>query len=45
MKIGDHPLGSTRLFGTLAKFFNKYFKPLVPVEQDHLITGNGVGSM
>ncbi|EIN03876.1 PLP-dependent transferase [Punctularia strigosozonata HHB-11173 SS5] len=42
---GDHMCGSTRIFKGLARLFNRYFKPVSPVEPQHIVTGCGVTAL
>lgn len=42
---GDSFFGSTRLFKALAKMFNRYFNPVIPVLPEHIITGAGLSAV
>lgn len=37
--------GSRRLFKALCQFFNAYFAPVLPVEEQHLICGAGLAAL
>ncbi|GAA5987389.1 hypothetical protein JCM10908_001935 [Rhodotorula pacifica] len=38
-------LGSDRLFESLSRYFNAYFKPFYPILPKHIATSNGLGPM
>ncbi|EIN03513.1 PLP-dependent transferase [Punctularia strigosozonata HHB-11173 SS5] len=45
LTYGDTVGGSQRLFKALCRLFERYFNPAIPVRQEHIITGGGLGAM
>ncbi|GAA6050492.1 hypothetical protein NBRC10513_008149 [Rhodotorula toruloides] len=45
LTYGTSILGSDRIFRALASYFSTYFKPVIPVDPQHIATSNGLSPM